>query len=171
MNAPPLSLCPPSTAFNPLRHHHIRTQNYGESNAAWESSSTPAPGKLSAQITFLELIISFYGIYLSAVIVCQSYVLATQYEVECKFCLSNSSLCRKKREGGRAWGFTFTITVVIQSSLIIILLPGMSAAMENRLYALHTKKMAGIWLQAEWFQSFRASLTLFFLPLSLSLLL
>lgn len=59
-----------------------------------------------------------------------------------------------KKEGGRAAGFTFTITVMIQSSLIIIPLPGMSAPIENRLYTLHTKQLLGrpgTTLQAQWF--------------------
>lgn len=53
--------------------------------------------KLSAQIAFLELIISFYVIHLSVVIVCQSNAVAARCEVECKFCLGNSSLCTKKK--------------------------------------------------------------------------
>lgn len=48
-----------------------------------------------------------------------------------------------QKEGSRAAGFTFTITVMIQSSLIIIPLPGMSAPIENRLYTLHTKQLLG----------------------------
>lgn len=38
---------------------------------------------------------------------------------------------KKRGEGGRTAGFTFTITVMIQSSLIIIPLPGMSAPIER----------------------------------------
>lgn len=53
--------------------------------------------KLCAQIAFLELIISFYVIHLSAVIVCQSNAVTARYEVECKFCLGSSLLCAKKR--------------------------------------------------------------------------
>lgn len=63
--------------------------------------STRAQRKLSAQIAFLELIISFYVIHLSVVIVCQSNAVATRYEVECKFCLGNSFLCTKKKNGER----------------------------------------------------------------------
>lgn len=98
--------------------------------------------ELSVQIAFLELIISFYVIHLSPVIVCQSNAVAARYEVECKFCLGESLLCTKKR-GGRGAGFTFTITVMIQSSLIIIPLPGMSAPIESRLHAAHTKQLLG----------------------------
>lgn len=57
-----------------------------------------------------------------------------------------------QKEGRRAAGFTFTITVMIQSSLIIIPLPRMSAPIENRLYTLHTKQLLGrpgIMLQAQ----------------------
>lgn len=73
-----------------------------------------------------------------------------------------------KKEGGRAAGFTFTITVMIQSSLIIIPLPGMSAPIENRLYTLHTKQLLGrpgTTLQAQWFTPCKASPSL---PVSLS---
>lgn len=48
-----------------------------------------------------------------------------------------------QKEGGHAAGFTFTITVMIQSSLIIIPLPRMSAQIENRLSTLHTKQLFG----------------------------
>lgn len=48
-----------------------------------------------------------------------------------------------QKEGSHASGFTFTITVMIQSSLIIIPLPGMSAPIENRLYTPHTKQLLG----------------------------
>lgn len=112
---------------------HIHTQG---------KKQTKKAHKLSAQIAFLELIISFYVIHLSPVIVCQSNAVAARYEVECKFCLGESLLCTKKR-GGRAAGFTFTITVMIQSSLIIIPLPGMSAPIESRLHAAHTKQLLG----------------------------
>lgn len=47
-----------------------------------------------------------------------------------------------QKEGGRAAGFTFTITVMIQSSLIIIPLPSMSAVIEK---ALHTAYQAAVW--------------------------
>lgn len=73
---------------------HIHTQ--GKKSAAWGSYSTWARRKLSAQIAFLELIISFYVIHLSVVIVCQSNAVAARYEVECKFCLGNSLLCTKR---------------------------------------------------------------------------
>lgn len=59
-----------------------------------------------------------------------------------------------QKEGGRAAGFTFTITVMIQSSLIIIPLPRMSTPIENRLYTVHTKQLLGrpgTMLQAQWF--------------------
>lgn len=108
----------------------------GEASARERSVNYPP------RLLFLELIISFYVIHLSMVIVCQSNAVAARYEVQCKFCLGNSSLCTKK-EGGRAAGFTFTITVMIQSSLIIIPLPGMSAPIENGLYTLHTKQLLG----------------------------
>lgn len=109
---------------------------------AYTHKGTKKAHKLSAQIAFLELIISFYVIHLSPVIVCKSNAVAARYEVECKFCLGESLLCTKKR-GGRAAGFTFTITVMIQSSLIIIPLPGMSAPIESRLHAAHTKQLLG----------------------------
>lgn len=48
-----------------------------------------------------------------------------------------------QKEGSHAAGFTFTITVMIQSSLIIIPLPGMSAPIENRLSTQHTKQLLG----------------------------
>lgn len=104
--------------------------------------------KLCAQIAFLELIISLYVIHLSAVIVCQSNAVAARYEVECKFCLGSSLLCAKK-EGGRTAGFTFTITVMIQSSLIII--PRMSTPIEILLHTTHTKQLLSSWLQAQQF--------------------
>ncbi len=66
-----------------------------------------------------------------------------------------------QKEGGRAAGFTFTIAVMIQSSLIIIPLPRMSAPIENRLYTLHTKQLLGrpgTMLQALWFTPCKASL-------------
>lgn len=49
------------------------------------------------RLLFLELIISFYVIHLSVVIVCQSNAVAAWYEVEYKFCLGKSSLCTKRR--------------------------------------------------------------------------
>lgn len=74
-----------------------RKKKTKKTSAARGSFSTCAQRKLSAQIAFLELIISFYVIHLSMVIVCQSNAVAARYEVECKFCLGNSSLCTKKK--------------------------------------------------------------------------
>lgn len=74
---------------------HIQPQKK-KTSAAWGSFSTCTRRKLSTQIAFLELIISFYVIHLSMVIVCQSNAVAARYEVECKFCLGNSSLCTKR---------------------------------------------------------------------------
>lgn len=123
--------------------------------------------KVCAQIAFLELIISLYVIHLSAVIVCQSNAVAARYEVECKFCLGSSLLCAKK-EGGRTAGFTFTITVMIQSSLIII--PRMSTPIEILLHTTHTKQLLSSWLQAQQFTprqlSVTVSLSLCFFSLS-----
>lgn len=110
--------------------------------------------KLCAQIAFLELIISFYVIHLSAVIVCQSNAVAARYEVECKFYLGSSLLCAKI-EGGRTAGFTFTITVMIQSSLIII--PRMSTPIEIWLHTTHTKQLLSSSLQAQQFTPCTAS--------------
>lgn len=110
--------------------------------------------KLCAQIAFLKLIISFYVIHLSAVIVCQTNAVAARYEVECKFCLGSSLLCAKK-EGGRTAGFTFTITVMIQSSLIII--PRMSTPIEIWLHTTHTKQLRSSSLQAQQFTPHTAS--------------
>lgn len=119
--------------------------------------STRAQRKLSAQIAFLELIISFYVIHLSVVIVCQSNAVAARYEVECKFCLGNSLLCTKKTtkyiggEGGRGGhtaGFTFTITVMIQSSLTIIPLPRMSVLIEKAFHSAYQTAVRQHWHQA-----------------------
>lgn len=68
---------------------------------------------------------------------------------------------QKKREGGRSAGFTFTITVMIQSSLIIIPLPGMSAPIEEGRHTPHTKQLLGrpgTALQAWWFAPCKVSL-------------
>lgn len=70
--------------------------------------------------------------------------------------------CYAQKEGGRAAGFTFTITVMIQSSLIIIPLPGMSAPIENRRHIVHTKQLLGrpgTVLQAQWFTPCKVSLS------------
>lgn len=70
--------------------------------------------------------------------------------------------CYAQKEGGRAAGFTFTITVMIQSSLIIIPLPGMSAPIENRRHVVHTKQLLGrpgTVLQAQWFTPCEVSLS------------
>lgn len=63
--------------------------------------------------------------------------------MECKFCLGSLLLCARK-EGGHTAGFTFTITVMIKSSLIII--PRMSTPIEKWLHTTHTKTTA--WLIA-----------------------
>lgn len=63
--------------------------------------------------------------------------------MECKFCLVSSLLCARK-EGGHTAGFTFTITVMIKSSLIII--PRMSTPIEKWLHTTHTKQL--LWLIA-----------------------
>ena len=78
----------------PSRADTVHTR--GKTSAAWGSFGMWAPCKLSSQIAFLELIISFYVIHLSMVIVCQSNAVTARYEVECKFCLGNSSLCTKR---------------------------------------------------------------------------
>lgn len=75
---------------------HIKKKKTKKTIATLGSFSTWAQCKLSAQIAFLELIISFYVIHLSVVIVCQSNAVAPRYEVDSKFCLGNSSLCTKR---------------------------------------------------------------------------
>lgn len=89
--------------------------------------------------------------------------------------LCNSSLCtkRKTKKNKRVaciCGFTFTITLMIQSSLIIMPLPGMSAPIENSLYTVHIKQLLGrpgTTLQARWFTQCPDSLSSYF-SLSLS---
>lgn len=79
------------------RHKHTYTEKKTKKTIATLGSfSAWAQCKLSAQIAFLELIISFYVIHLSVVIVCQSNAVAPWYEVDSKFCLGNSSLCTKR---------------------------------------------------------------------------
>jgi len=70
----------------------------GGASAAWgKLRARERQRKLSAQIAFLESIISFYVLHLSNVIVCQSNAVAARHQVECKFCLGNSSLCNERK--------------------------------------------------------------------------